>query len=89
MARLLTTRAACTARITNPPSMTAPTAIAADATELAAMPPHYRRNFAAGLIHGIFFQASAAFSSNSSERKENGTVWDKKFLAWVLPMMAA
>lgn len=63
MARLLTTRAACTARITNPPSMTAPTAIAADATELAAMPPHYRRNFAAGLIHGIFFQASAAFSS--------------------------
>jgi MFS family permease len=28
-----------------------------------ALPPHYRRNFAAGLIHGIFYQASAALSS--------------------------
>jgi len=27
------------------------------------LPPHYRRNFTAGLIHGIFFQASAALSS--------------------------
>jgi MFS family permease len=27
------------------------------------LPPHYRRNFAAGLIHGVFFQASAALSS--------------------------
>ncbi len=26
-------------------------------------PPHYRRNFIAGLIHGVFFQASAALSS--------------------------
>jgi len=24
---------------------------------------HYRRNFLAGLIHGIFFQMSAAFGS--------------------------
>ena len=43
--------------------MTAPTAITSDVTDTAALPPHYRRNFAAGLIHGIFFQASAAFSS--------------------------
>ncbi len=28
-----------------------------------AMPPFYRRNFAAGLIHGIFFQASDAFAN--------------------------
>ncbi len=27
------------------------------------LPPHYRRNFIAGLIHGVFFQASAALSS--------------------------
>lgn len=27
------------------------------------LPPHYRRNFTAGLIHGVFFQASAALSS--------------------------
>jgi len=25
--------------------------------------PHYRRNFTAGLIHGVFFQAAAAFGS--------------------------
>lgn len=27
------------------------------------MPPFYRRNFAAGLVHGVFFQASDAFAS--------------------------
>ncbi len=27
------------------------------------LPPHYRRNFIAGLVHGIFFQASAALAS--------------------------
>jgi len=27
------------------------------------LPPHYRRNFIAGIIHGVFFQASAALSS--------------------------
>jgi len=27
------------------------------------LPPHYRRNFIAGLVHGVFFQASAALSS--------------------------
>ncbi len=31
--------------------------------ESNTLPPHYRRNFAAGLIHGVFFQASAALSS--------------------------
>ncbi len=43
--------------------MTAHTVITTDVTGAQALPPHYRRNFAAGLIHGIFFQASAAFSS--------------------------
>ena len=43
--------------------MTAPTVTTSDVTDTVALPPHYRRNFAAGLIHGIFFQASAAFSS--------------------------
>lgn len=28
-----------------------------------AMPPFYRRNFAAGLVHGTFFQASDAFAN--------------------------
>ncbi len=32
-------------------------------TDSNALPPNYRRNFIAGLIHGIFFQASAALSS--------------------------
>lgn len=32
-------------------------------TGVVEMPAHYQRNFVAGVIHGIFFQASAAFSS--------------------------
>ena len=32
-------------------------------TPSETLPPHYRRNFIAGLIHGVFFQASAALSS--------------------------
>ena len=43
--------------------MTTPTAIPAAATGAEAMPTYYRRNFIAGVVHGTFFQASAAFSS--------------------------
>ncbi|NOX61430.1 MAG: MFS transporter [Chloroflexi bacterium] len=43
--------------------MTATTVSSADVAPVEALPPHYRRNFIAGLIHGVFFQASAAFAS--------------------------
>jgi len=44
-------------------SLVAPAEISMSSPDPDTLPPHYRRNFIAGLVHGVFFQASAALSS--------------------------